>query len=243
MGKTDGEHVAQITEGNESGKTTRSSTVAKNVAEKETGNNHLTLRKVGFRNCSEVSHIREDVQDGSPPDCQGCRPGQGFLRVPNFAQHIVGILPAFVGVNDAQQSLAVCIGTAATIAITDFQRECVVKVVRLFDLQMTSQSSKTREDDEEQDENLENAEDAEKADTPFWKRGMESDREGDTSDGYTTRRPAIGCFRTSSEQHIATESERVAGRKSKQQHLRSKNACCNVFGVTVDALQIVLFAA
>ena len=192
--KADCENVAQIAECDESWKTACSSAVTEDIAEEETGDNDFALCEVGLGNRSKISYVRKHVQNRGSTNSKRRGPTKSLLGVPDFSKDVVGVLPALVGVDDAKKCLTVPVCASSTITVTDLEAECVIEVVRFFDLQVAGKGSEAGEDDEQKDEDLEYSQDVKKADTPLWQDSMESNREGYAGNSDSTRRPAVRRF-------------------------------------------------
>lgn len=240
MRKADGEHVAQIAETHERREDGGAGTLTKHVAEEESGDEGLGPGELATVDGGKVGDVGEDVEDRDASNRDRCGDGKRLARVLQLGDNIVGVLPAFVAVDDVEQGVGVCLRTTVAVAISLLELERIIEVVRVGHAAAAGEGSKSREDDEEENKDLENAEHVEQTDSPFGKRSMKHDGKGDTSNAETPSLPAIVTTPTGGVEHISAKSKRIAGREAQQEHLRCEDAGGQIPGALVDALEVVL---
>jgi len=94
--KTDRKHISHVTEGDKYWESTCASTVTKDIAEEETGNNDLGVGEILFGDCGEVSDVGKNVQDRRTTNGDGRGNFEGSVRILKFSEDVVGAFPSKV---------------------------------------------------------------------------------------------------------------------------------------------------
>jgi hypothetical protein len=243
MGERNSQNIAQITQRHKGRQTSRRSTLPKYIPEEETSDDDFRLGKVRLGDGCEIGHVSEDVKNRDATYSDRRCDGEGFSRIFQFAEDVVCVFPAFVTVDDVKESVGVGVCATAAIAVAIFNTEGVVEVVRIRDASMAGKGCEAREDDKKKNNHFKYAQNVEESNTPFGKRAVKKYGKGDACHSYTSRFPPVGCFPPRCIEDVPSKSERVTRRKAKKDHLTCQDTSSQVFRVSIDPLEIILFAA
>ena len=136
------------------------------------------------------------VEDCYAADGKGCSDEQCSTWILDLAKYVIGVLPAFVAVNNAEDCGGIGVCASSTIAWPCFEAESIVEVVWIGHLSVTCKSCKARTDDEEEYDDFEDAEDIEQPNAPFREDRVNAHRKCNACNGDPPSSPAIRLFGT-----------------------------------------------
>lgn len=204
------------------------------VAEERSSDKTLRGNDLGLGNSGEVGDVDEDVNDGDRNDGGGSSNLESAHRVASLAESIIGVAVTDETPNDIVQSSDNTVGAASGAL------ESAAQVVGLLvDLEVAAESGETTDDHDKNDAQLDEAKGVLEAKTPLESAAVDEESSRDASQTNGTLVPSVDLL-VGGVEDVLAKDDRVTGRPTHEQNVRSVDAGDKELGLAVDELEVVL---
>lgn len=234
LGEDDAENISKGRERDEDGECALG-LGAKHVTEQRGGDEAFRGDDFLGRHRGEISNVDEHVQDRDGSEGQRGRNLQRPNRILGLGERVVGVAVSDVAPDDIVQR------SDNPVCASRGSLECMVEIVRLVDLDGSSQGSPSRDHNQENDGKLDHTQEILQPQTPLQEQAVYEEGSGDASKSDTTLVPSVD-FDVGSVQYVLSKDDRVRSGPAKQDDVAGVQSGSQEPGFAVDELQIVLLS-